>query len=170
MTSTQERKRLVDTDRALLIHPQHLPEDHREPRLWASGRGSEITDLEGRTFLDGLSGMWNVNAGHGREELAQAAAGISKGWTKYGLGAQPLYHTGNAQVGLRYEFLSEDDGSSDVTVHSISVAPGYRPTPASLVRVEYRIDLASDKLFASDAAANDSKTDQILTAELSYTF
>jgi len=99
-----------------------------------------------------------------------STAGINVAWTKYGLGLQPLYHIGKAQVGLRYEFLSEDNGDAEVTVHSISLAPGYRLTSASLVRIEYRLDLASDKIFASDAAKNDSKTDQILTAEISYTF
>ena len=31
-------------------------------------------DAEGREFLDGLSCLWNVNVGHGRKELAEAAA------------------------------------------------------------------------------------------------
>lgn len=64
---------LVDSDHAHLIHPQHHPDDHRDPKLWISGHGSEILDIEGRTFLDGLSGMWNVNVGHGRWELVKAA-------------------------------------------------------------------------------------------------
>ena len=28
----------------------------------------------GREYIDGLSALWNVNTGHGREALAQAAA------------------------------------------------------------------------------------------------
>jgi len=32
-----------------------------------------MTDLQGREFLDGLGGLWNVNVGHGNVELAKAA-------------------------------------------------------------------------------------------------
>jgi adenosylmethionine-8-amino-7-oxononanoate aminotransferase len=44
-----------------------------------SGDGATITNIEGETFIDGLSGMWNVNLGHGRRELVEAAtAQLSK--------------------------------------------------------------------------------------------
>jgi adenosylmethionine-8-amino-7-oxononanoate aminotransferase len=33
-----------------------------------------VIDLEGRSYIDGLSGLWNVAVGHGRRELAEAAA------------------------------------------------------------------------------------------------
>jgi adenosylmethionine-8-amino-7-oxononanoate aminotransferase len=33
-----------------------------------------VEDIEGNKYLDGLSGLWNVNVGHGRAELADAAA------------------------------------------------------------------------------------------------
>ena len=75
MTSIQDKTALVASDRAHLIHPQHQAQEHANPKVWVSGRGSELVDIEGRAFLDGLSSMWNVNVGHGREELAQAAAG-----------------------------------------------------------------------------------------------
>ena len=64
---------LVDADYAHLLHPQHHPSDHTDPQIWVSGDGATITNLEGRTFIDGLSGMWNVNLGHGRRELVEAA-------------------------------------------------------------------------------------------------
>lgn len=65
---------LIAADRKLLIHPQHHPRDHTAPRIWISGRGAWLTDVDGRTYLDGLSGMWNTNLGHGRGELVSAAA------------------------------------------------------------------------------------------------
>ena len=37
------------------------------------GEGARITDSHGKTYLDGLSGLFVVQAGHGREELARAA-------------------------------------------------------------------------------------------------
>jgi adenosylmethionine-8-amino-7-oxononanoate aminotransferase len=32
-----------------------------------------VTDAQGREYIDGLSGLWNVSLGHGRRELAEAA-------------------------------------------------------------------------------------------------
>src|SRR5262245_61444011 len=64
----------VRTDREHLIHPQHHPSDHEQPRVWVRGKGSTMWDAEGREYLDGLAGLWNVNVGHGRAELAEAGA------------------------------------------------------------------------------------------------
>ncbi|MFG1673208.1 aspartate aminotransferase family protein [Micromonospora sp. NPDC049282] len=38
------------------------------------GEGAYIWDAQGRRYLDGLAGLFVVNAGHGRTELAEAAA------------------------------------------------------------------------------------------------
>ncbi len=35
--------------------------------------GSWVTDIDGDRNLDGMAGMWGVNVGYGREELAKAA-------------------------------------------------------------------------------------------------
>ncbi len=61
------------TDQAHLLHPLHHPSAHAATRLWVKGEGAWITDSTGRRYLDGLSGLWNVNIGHGRRELADAA-------------------------------------------------------------------------------------------------
>src|SRR5688572_347679 len=63
----------LDVDRAHLMHPLHHPSAHAGTRLWVSGSGAVITDSRGRDYIDGLSGLWNVNVGHGRQELADAA-------------------------------------------------------------------------------------------------
>ena len=65
---------LVKDDQDHLIHPLHHPSDHLEPMVYVKGRGATITDIQGREYIDGLAGLWNVNVGHGREELARAAA------------------------------------------------------------------------------------------------
>ena len=41
--------------------------------MWVSGDGATLTDSTGREYIDGLSGLWNVNVGHGRRELGEAA-------------------------------------------------------------------------------------------------
>jgi adenosylmethionine-8-amino-7-oxononanoate aminotransferase len=63
----------IETDHAHLLHPLHHPSAHQNPKIWVEGRGAVVKDAEGREYLDGLAGLWNVNVGHGRRELAQAA-------------------------------------------------------------------------------------------------
>ncbi len=41
-------------------------------RVFDRGEGSTIWDVRGRAYLDGISGLWVVNAGHGRTEIAEA--------------------------------------------------------------------------------------------------
>jgi putrescine---pyruvate transaminase len=60
-------------DRAHLFHPLHHPSAYASTRIWVSGDGALIKDSTGREYIDGLSGLWNVNVGHGRLELADAA-------------------------------------------------------------------------------------------------
>lgn len=36
------------------------------------GEGSTLFDVRGREYLDGISGLWIVNAGHGRAEIGEA--------------------------------------------------------------------------------------------------
>jgi putrescine aminotransferase len=66
---------LIKADHEHLLHPLHHPSEGAEPIIYVRGRGAVLTDIHGKEYLDGLSGLWNVNVGHGRQELAQAAAG-----------------------------------------------------------------------------------------------
>ena len=63
---------LLPRDQAHLIHPLHDPALHRDGKVWTKGSGAVLTDADGRDYLDGLAGLWNVTAGHGRMELAEA--------------------------------------------------------------------------------------------------
>ena len=65
---------LLETDRRYLVHSLHHPDDHRQPLVVTEGRGAMLRDADGREYIDGLSGLWNVNVGHGRAELAEAAS------------------------------------------------------------------------------------------------
>ncbi|MGC4028435.1 MAG: aspartate aminotransferase family protein [Steroidobacteraceae bacterium] len=42
------------------------------PRLLTRARGVHYWNSEGRQLLDGISGLWCVNAGHGRREIVEA--------------------------------------------------------------------------------------------------
>jgi putrescine---pyruvate transaminase len=67
-------EQLVKDDREHLIHPLHHPADNADPMIYVCGRGATVQDIGGHEYIDGLSGLWNVNVGHGRTELANAAA------------------------------------------------------------------------------------------------
>ena len=64
---------LIARDTAHLIHPLHSSSAQRSARVWVKGEGALLTDADGNEFIDGLAGLWNVLAGHGRRELAEAA-------------------------------------------------------------------------------------------------
>ena len=49
-----------------------------------SGDGVHVTDEDGRRYLDGTASLWNVNVGHGRTELADAAAAQMRELATYG--------------------------------------------------------------------------------------
>jgi adenosylmethionine-8-amino-7-oxononanoate aminotransferase len=70
----ESARSLLETDQRHLIHPLHHPKDHERPLLLVEGRGEMLIDAEGKEYIDGLSSLWNVNAGHGRKALAEAAA------------------------------------------------------------------------------------------------
>jgi adenosylmethionine-8-amino-7-oxononanoate aminotransferase len=69
---------LIKADQDHLIHPLHHPIDHAEPMIYVRGRGATIEDHGGQKYIDGLAGLWNVNVGHGRAELAEAASAQMK--------------------------------------------------------------------------------------------
>jgi len=52
---------------------QSVLEEHGAPII-VKGQGHHIWDSTGKKYFDGLSGLFVVNAGHGRKRLAEAAA------------------------------------------------------------------------------------------------
>lgn len=67
---------LTEIDRNNIIHPQSNPKAQVEngPKIiFKDGEGIYLNDVKGRTYIDGVSMLWNVNLGHGNEELAQAS-------------------------------------------------------------------------------------------------
>src|SRR5437899_2690119 len=60
----------------LWVHNQNY-EDLAKPGallVLTEGNGIWLTDAAGKRYIDALSGLWVVNVGHGRTELAEAAA------------------------------------------------------------------------------------------------
>ncbi len=72
-SSALSNSSLLDKDQQHLIHPLHHTAGHSAGRVWVGGEGSHLIDADGNRIIDGLSCLWNVSAGHGRKELADAA-------------------------------------------------------------------------------------------------
>ncbi len=69
------KSELLSRDLAHLIHPLHNRATHEQAgHFWVKGEGAILTDVDGKKYIDALAGLWNVVAGHGRKELAEAAA------------------------------------------------------------------------------------------------
>ena len=64
----------LDRDAEHLIHPIHSRKAVASGHVWVRGQGARLFDADGRSYVDALSGLWNVFLGHGRPELARAAA------------------------------------------------------------------------------------------------
>ena len=67
--------RVVSADRAHVWHHlvQHKAFDAKDPRVIVEGKGLKVWDQAGREFLDAVSGgVWTVNVGYGRENIADA--------------------------------------------------------------------------------------------------
>lgn len=55
------------------LHPTYHPRSHASPLVIERGEGVWLYTTDGQKILDGMAGLWNVNVGYGREEIARAA-------------------------------------------------------------------------------------------------
>jgi L-2,4-diaminobutyrate transaminase len=70
---------LGPTDRATVLHPFTPLRDFAsgalgEPRIVTGGSGVRVKDANGRELIDGFAGLYCVNIGYGRREVAEAIA------------------------------------------------------------------------------------------------
>ena len=72
--SQTTKSALLERDAEHLIHPVHSGAATAAGHVWVRGEGARLFDADGRDYVDALSGLWNVFIGHGRPELADAAA------------------------------------------------------------------------------------------------
>jgi L-2,4-diaminobutyrate transaminase len=67
--------KLGDVDRCHVFHPFSVLAEHEAAgprRVMVGGEGSTLTDDQGRTYIDAMAGLWCVNVGYGRPEIADA--------------------------------------------------------------------------------------------------
>ena len=63
-------------DTASLIHPLTNLKTHLEkgPLVIEEGQGVWVTDVHGKKYIEGMSGLWCLSLGYGQERLVKAAA------------------------------------------------------------------------------------------------
>src|SRR5699024_7031298 len=68
---------LIELDKKHFIHPTSSIQQQQAngaKMIFEKGDGIYLTDKNGNVYIDAMSSLWNVNVGHGREELAEVAA------------------------------------------------------------------------------------------------
>ncbi len=78
---------LEEMDKDSMFHPYTALAQHMEtgPKIITEGKGVVLKDMSGREYIDGLAGLWCVNIGYGRPEIAEAV--------KKQLEELPYYHS-----------------------------------------------------------------------------
>lgn len=68
-------ERLIEQDIAHLFHSVSNLSRLKQngPLIMVEGKGAKIKDSRGKWYIDGFAGLWNVNVGYGRTELAEVA-------------------------------------------------------------------------------------------------
>ncbi len=68
---------LLELDRTHWLHPMGdlgAPAGSTPQLVFTRGEGATLQDAGGRSYIDAMASLWNVNVGYGREALAAAAA------------------------------------------------------------------------------------------------
>jgi beta-alanine--pyruvate transaminase len=101
-----------------------------KPRILAKASGMHYWTPEGRQLLDGVAGLWCVNAGHGRKEITQAVASQLETMDyapPFQMGHPPAFALANAVVkiappGLDHVFFTNSGSESVDTALKIALA------------------------------------------------
>ncbi|MBK3662783.1 aminotransferase class III-fold pyridoxal phosphate-dependent enzyme [Bradyrhizobium diazoefficiens] len=72
-------KTIAERDRSSVLHPFTQLKEFAtgkigDPTIVTGGKGINIKDAEGRSYIDGFAGLYCVNIGYGRTEVAEAIA------------------------------------------------------------------------------------------------
>ena len=74
LSNSRSTKELQNIDLNHHFHPFTSTSDIKDgARIIKEGKGIYLWDSEGKKYLDAMAGLWCVNIGYGRDELANAA-------------------------------------------------------------------------------------------------
>ena len=112
-------------------HPPPAPSQRSDPENLGQGGGFHRHGHQGERYIDGLAGLWNVNIGHGRQELADAAPSRWNSWrsSRYtGASNQPAIRLAERLAELAYPSINRfffTSGGAESTESSFKTARFY---------------------------------------------
>lgn len=74
---TSKIEELRELDKKHYLHPTSpigAQQEHGPAFIFTKGEGIYLTDMSGQKVIDGMSSLWNVNIGHGRNEISEVAS------------------------------------------------------------------------------------------------
>ncbi|MCC3358601.1 aspartate aminotransferase family protein [Bacillus sp. REN16] len=115
MTKVTHGEDLLTKDKDYIWHSMK-PYNPNSTLVIKKAEGSWVTDHNGKRYLDGMSGLWCVNVGYGRKELAEAAHEQLKEMAYYPLTqshepAIKLAEKLNEMLGDKYVIFFSNSGS-----------------------------------------------------------
>ncbi|MEO5759403.1 MAG: aminotransferase class III-fold pyridoxal phosphate-dependent enzyme, partial [Mesorhizobium sp.] len=95
-----------EMDRAHVLHPYSDFSSFagEGSQIIEKAKGMYVTDTEGHRILDGIAGLWCVNIGHGREEMAEAISRQVLDMDYY----NPFGHSSNVPAARLAHWLAEN--------------------------------------------------------------
>ena len=113
---------LSEMDRAATLHPftpvrAFEANEMGDPRIIETGTGIRITDAKGVTSIDGFSGLYCVNIGYGRQEVAEAIAEQARKLAYYHSYAG---HTTEALARLSHRLVTMAPGNMSKVFYGLS--------------------------------------------------
>ena len=126
-----------DKDRAHLLHPytDFSSFAAEGSQIIERAQGMHVTDTEGRRLLDGIAGLWCVNIGHGRKEMAEVIADQVMNMEYY----NPFGHSSNvpaSELGAKLAELAPGDLN-----HVYYTCGGSTANDAAIRLVHYYFDM-----------------------------
>src|SRR5436190_15091042 len=94
----KHNRSLGEMDKDSVLHPVTSIELHLKngPFIATRAHGLSVTDESGRQIMDFGAGLWCVNVGYGREELADIAADAIRDICYF-----PLFFSGATEAAIR---------------------------------------------------------------------
>jgi adenosylmethionine-8-amino-7-oxononanoate aminotransferase len=126
-----------------MAHPNEM--EAQPPRIIVKGEGVHVTDIDGRTVVDAVGGLWNVNLGYScapiKEAIARQLAELPYYSAFRGTSNAPLIELGHRLVeflaaeGMRRAFFTS--GGSDSVESALRIARQYWKVKGQSDRVKF---------------------------------
>ena len=119
----------------LWVHTQQQADLEKEDglKVIVRGEGIHLWDIKGRKFIDAMSGLWVVNAGHGRAGTTQQRPHPGQqflererfGQVVVGAGIEPGHPLGNRITGGQHQDRQVVSGTAQLPAHLEPVKFGH---------------------------------------------